>query len=856
MDHIPEFIFAGSQALTYEFVRQKNPYLFKRIQEYQKQGRFELVGGSWVEPDCRMPSGEAFIRQRLYGQHYFLKHFSTLPQVEWTPDTFGYAWSMPQILRKSGAKYFFTTKVWECNPKYANAPWPFVNFVWRGCNGSEILTHIQPQMFGPIAAWPDSRTKSNLVKPGIQLVANYLSIHPEKAPELSAVPEDYVKELGVFAGLGDGGHGPTGKEVAQMDYWLKQGHGHYSTVHNYFEVLETYRSRLPIWADELYYQYHQGTLTTQGFVKHWIRYLEWRTAGIETMATCIEMLGGDLFPYATLTQVWLDICTNHFHDIFPGSSIAEVYDDFYDHVTQDTKLLGKVEKNILSWIARNNPWPSLNKLNNTTVKIPFTAVNLLGTKRVAIVSIDCQSNTGKSIKSAVVHTRDGELMVPAQFIPGDPQIPDPLVRIPDRVEFLLDFGEFEWITGYLTDIPCAPIETILIEETPNQEIQVRMQGIQCQISQKTGEILGCTWKDELGILRALFTGPAFSIRAFEDMQDAWEIQPNFRECPLPWELVTPPKVREHGPVRTVIEYQGRIEEGDSLFTLRYIFYAGLAEIRSEILVDWKDPGVLIKHFYPIATDAKMSHAEIPGAVITRSIFPTTPHDQARWENNCQTFVDCSHPEKTWGIAFLNDGKYGYATPDGGFELTLLRKGHLPKIANEAWCLPARREKVLRNEWVPTSTDDGWHVIRQAIVPHLGDWESSQINLRAHAFNSPICAQVIPSEIAAINTNSKRITPPPIIISNPSLEILAWKPWEPLIAQGNAGYILRIANYSHLPQSGSIIFHSGLEIHTVDPCDLLERPGQIPDESPLEFSAENRKLTTLWKSFEIRSFLLR
>src|SRR6056297_3325704 len=180
--NVENFCFAGSQALTFEFVRKRHPDLFKEMKEAHLKGRFELVGGSWVEPDCRMPSGEAFIRQRLYGQHYFLEHFGDMPKVEWTPDTFGYAWNMPQIIRKSGGNAFFTTKVWGNAEEYPDAPWPYTNFIWQGPDGSQILTHIQPQMFGPIRSWPITKKRSKLVKKGKTLRANYLDDRPDKNP--------------------------------------------------------------------------------------------------------------------------------------------------------------------------------------------------------------------------------------------------------------------------------------------------------------------------------------------------------------------------------------------------------------------------------------------------------------------------------------------------------------------------------------------------------------------------------------------------------------------------------------------------------------------------------------------------
>jgi alpha-mannosidase len=216
------------------------------------------------------------------------------------------------------------------------------------------------------------------------------------------------------------------------------------------------------------------------------------------------------------------------------------------------------------------------------------------------------------------------------------------------------------------------------------------------------------------------------------------------------------------------------------------------------------------------------------------------------------------PDKSWGIAFINDGKYGYATPDQGFELTLLRKAPLPKFADEAWCLDARRQRVNKNLFVPTSSDDGWHIIRQWIYPHLENWEGACLQQIAHAHNCPIIT--IPIDKSEFNkptcSGSKAGFISPLVILPACFELMAIKPWEPIIAQHNAGYILRIINNSTIVQTGEIRFASNLNIINVESVDLLERSVHVDGEAPLTFDRETRTLKTLWKPFEIRSFLLK
>ena len=131
-----------------------------------KNGGIELVGGSYVEPDCMMPSGEAFVRERLYGMRFYKENFGVLPEVEWFLDSFGYNWGLPQILVKSGAKYFWTTKItWNLQTNF-----PFVYFWWEGPDGTRILTANFGMGFGPLHRWLYTEPGRRPLKPGGQKV--------------------------------------------------------------------------------------------------------------------------------------------------------------------------------------------------------------------------------------------------------------------------------------------------------------------------------------------------------------------------------------------------------------------------------------------------------------------------------------------------------------------------------------------------------------------------------------------------------------------------------------------------------------------------------------------------------------
>ncbi|MHA1794275.1 MAG: alpha-mannosidase [Promethearchaeota archaeon] len=864
-EKVPGFVFAGSQALTYEFVRQRDPDLFKKIQELHAKGKWEIVGGSWVEPDCRMPSGESFIRQRLHGQHFFLKYFNTLPKVEWTPDTFGYAWSMPQILKKSGAEFFFTTKVWGNRKEFPDAPWPFTNFNWRGPDGSEILTHVKPQMFYPINAWPEIRKKSNLVKEGEVLVANYNTYRPDLHPALSSKPDDYVKELGIFYGLGDGGHGPTGKEVAVVEYWRSQGKGEYLPVHDYFKILEGYKSRLPTWNDELYFQYHQGTLTTQGMIKRGIRMLEWRLAGLEAVCTLIEMISGGIereysyiFPNAKFNQAWKDVLTNHFHDIFPGSSIPEVYDDTYDHFIQDIEILNEIENELFVYIK--------DAIDDIEDGYNIIIMNPMGFARTSVVSLEILDNLMGNPKFIQIKRATGDaILKEIQHVKGDNDVDEPLMKRPDRLEFTMTLGPHEICTGKLisrersnsnqhVNMVIADNSTFSIEQDDYKGIlTIHNENMIIKIDRTTGAVISCIWNG-----KELFSGSACTLNAYFEFENSWEIQFNYRENVLELEVTSPPTIIEDGPIRITVETRYRIEDGESEIIHQISFYKNIEGIFSTVLVDWKDANVLIKMPFPLSFEARESLAEIPAGVIKRNSKPETPHDKTRWEVACQTFVDMPSPDSKWGIAFINDGKYGYSVHDNAFELTLLRKAHLPGIAKEAWCLTERKERQAKGERLPMTSDGHWHVINQLIIPHQGTIEDAAIHEVAHAFNSPVMAKIIQTS-KKNKEKARRVTIPekPLVqCLTPNIEIMAIKPWEHVISRGRPGYIIRMINMSQSEKKAEIIFSKRLDIHVALETDLLERPLEVQERFSTNDDDKSFKLSGTWKPFEIRTFLLK
>jgi alpha-mannosidase len=321
----PNFRFALSQPQLLQWILEDDPELFAQIQDTVAKGGIELVGGSWVEPDCMMPSGEAMCRTRLYGQKFYRDYFGKLAITEWYTDSFGYSWNLPQIVAKSGGQYFFTSKItWNRQTVF-----PFVNFWWESPDGSRIITCNFNMDMGVLDNWLKYEPGHRPLKVGVEYRGDYSRDYYDI--------EDFVDEdevipaIGYFKGQGDGGHGPNSLEVATMNEQVRQGYAKWSTVKDFFDEVAQWQDRLPVWRDEQYLEYHRGTFTVHPEVKRHNRLYENALVAADNLAAMLSILVPDYArPSALIEDMWKVILCNQFHDVLPGSSIPEVYDDVND----------------------------------------------------------------------------------------------------------------------------------------------------------------------------------------------------------------------------------------------------------------------------------------------------------------------------------------------------------------------------------------------------------------------------------------------------------------------------------------------------------------------------------------------
>ncbi|MCW2965513.1 MAG: Alpha-mannosidase [Actinomycetia bacterium] len=299
MDEYPEFRFACSQAQQYAWIKERNPDLWERIRAKVENGQFIPVGGSWIEPDCNIPSGESLLRQFIHGQRFFEDEFGIRCREFWSPDAFGYCSQLPQLMRLSGITRFLTQKLsWN---KF-NRP-DSHTFTWQGIDGSEVLGH-----FPPVDTYNSDASVKDIL----------YADHEFKDHESSAT------SLLVY-GWGDGGGGPTRAMLESLRRARDlQGmpRTRQTTSDEFFEALEAEDADRPVVVGELYFEYHRGVFTSQAFTKRGNRVCEQLLHDAEFLATT----RGD-YPRAELDRLWKLLLLQQFHDILPGSSIRLVYDD-------------------------------------------------------------------------------------------------------------------------------------------------------------------------------------------------------------------------------------------------------------------------------------------------------------------------------------------------------------------------------------------------------------------------------------------------------------------------------------------------------------------------------------------------
>ena len=671
MERYPHFIFTASTPQLYEFVKEDHPEVYSRIKERIAAGQWEAEGGMWVEADTNITGGESLVRQFLFGQRFMQQEFGSRNKVLWLPDVFGYSAALPQIIKASGAEYFVTTKISWNDTNRA----PFDTFWWEGLDGTRVLTHFI--------------TAQNSANSG-----TFFTYNAEMKPSTLAYTWNNYKqksinrELLVAYGWGDGGGGPTREMVVNAGNWAQPLDRALPTaspgkVADFMERLNarvTDDPTLPRWQGELYLEYHRGTYTSQARTKRNNRLAERDLHNAEWLATLASHLTGATYPHADLAEAWKIVLTHQFHDIIPGSSIGPVYADAavnYAHVaTITSRLIDAAQQAIDATIT--TPTGSLIVTNPSTWR--RDGLIEIATEQADTLDLPQQSlDAGRSL----VYVND----IPAY---GFAAIAPSAIISPSPANLL--------------------VATPTLLESIHYRIELNERGEITRLLDKAGY-------GDLGreVLRQGDRANVFQF--FEDKPidfDAWDIDSFYER--KQWEMDAAPRITvvETGPLRGGLRFDWRYRDRTTISQVMYI-YLDSRRIDFVTEVDWHERQTLLKVAFPVDIHNGRATAEIQFGNVERATHRNTSWDQARFETCAHKWFDLS--EGDYGVAMLNDCKYGYDIHERTLRQTLLKGAISPD----------------------PHADEGQHRFIYSLLPHEGGWFDGHVHREAYALNYPLLA---------------------------------------------------------------------------------------------------------------------
>ncbi|MBE5858695.1 MAG: alpha-mannosidase [Butyrivibrio sp.] len=678
MRRYPEYKFMHSQPQEYLYVKEKAPDIYEQVKERIKEGRWEPEGGMWVEADCNIPSGEALVRQFLYGTRFFKEEFDKPSEILWLPDVFGYSAALPQIMEKSNIKYFMTTKIsWSEFNKM-----PYDTFYWEGIDGTRILTHFIPTRdYNARAveggAENDHFTTYNGMLSPTQVMGSWQRYSQKHIND----------EVLMSYGWGDGGGGPT-REMLENQRRMQQGipgcpETKQALPTEFFHVLEENtkgNKYMPIWSGELYLEYHRGTYTSMARNKRFNRKSEFAYENLEFLGTMAERLIGLAYPEKELTSGWQTILKNQFHDILPGSSIKEVYEQSKEEYEE---ILGIAAKNIDA-IAESVADEIKGEKGDIVV---FNATGINETAPVLIPGAkDVKAVSDENGTYEVQQTEDGAFAV----IPSASAHGYSSFKVADKCES----------KGSL-DITKNSVET------PFFSIKIDADGRFTSIFDK---------KAKRELLKSGELGNV--LMTYEDQPhnfDAWDINNYYTEKSWEIDKAESVEVIEEGPLRGCIKVTYKYL--DSTLVQYMYFYRDLYrfDIRHEI--DWKENHILLRGYFPVDIHATEATYEIQYGNVKRPTHYNTSWDFAKFEVCAQKWIDIS--EATYGLSVLNDCKFGYSIHDGVIGLTMLKSATYPN----------------------PDADKEHHSFTYSFCPHEGTFVEGNTAAKAYLFNNPLKAVV-------------------------------------------------------------------------------------------------------------------
>ena len=676
MKEYPDFTFVASSAAFYEWVEESDPGMFAEIQQRVKEGRWGIVGGWWVEPDCNIPAGESFVRHGLYAQRYFKEKFGVIARTGFNVDSFGHAGTLPQILKKSGLDYYVFLR-----PMPHEKGLPSRLFWWQSDDGSRVLAFRIPFEY---LSWGKD-----------------VEIHARRCADEMKEPVD---EFMCFYGVGNHGGGPTIANIESIHHLDADPQFPAqlicSTPETFFQAAATKGWQIPIVQNEL--QHHaSGCYASHSGIKRWNRLAENRLLAAEKLSVAASVWGDDISVSSTdFSRAWKHVLFNQFHDIMAGTSLEAAYEDARETYGEALAIAGRALNHATQSIAWKINIPLDENIRPIVIFNPLTWP--------VKTNVEIESSR---IKPEMVLLDEAGNVIPHQGVQST------TTAGRERLCFTADLPALGYRTyGLLlsgdkvqndpTQVTIQASDTVLENDRFRLEFD-SMTGCIASLRDKREEV-------------EVFSGQAAMPIVLDDPADTWG------HNVYRWDKVDGAfqaesvRLAEHGPAKSVIRITSRY--GSSRLVQDFAMYPGRDQIDVSVMVDWHEQLKMLKLRFPVNVKfMKITH-EIP--------YGHTERFANGEEEPGQSWVDVSgisrDREIPYGFSLLNDGKYSLDVKVRDIGLTVLRS---PAYAHH---IPA----VLAPDGQYAFIDQGIQRFRYTLFPHAGSWERAGTVHRAAELNQP------------------------------------------------------------------------------------------------------------------------
>jgi alpha-mannosidase len=677
MKEDPEFTFTASSAQFYEWVAATDPGLIKEIRQRVNEGRWAIVGGWWVEPDVNLPNGESLVRQGLYGQRLFQQLFGRKAEIGYNPDSFGHPGTLPQILKLQGLRGYVFMR-----PQPKEKTLPSDLFWWEGADGTRILAYHIPIAYGDY----------------------YGPIVPRVRQIVTELPEP-TKNLMAFYGAGDHGGGPTKLNIQSIRSARKEAGAPvmiFSTPNKYFAEVKDLPN-LPVLADDL--QHHSvGCYTAVSEVKKNNRMAEAALVTGEKFAALSSLVAGGDYPQSEFTAAWKKLLLMQFHDSLAGSALPAHYDiarQAHGYAIEvGTQAMYRAAEKIAWQIPTPDP-----KSEYMVVFNPHSwDANL-----TAEYELGWEWTSGATPESRSVQTNSS--LVDDQGREIAHQWTQATTTIDDRkrLVFRAPVPAFGYRQFQLKKVPAAAAPESRVHAQGNE---LENEHLRVQFSED-----GTFSLYDVDAKAAVFGPHRGRAVVLDDPSDTWshDVKAYTQEVGA-FDHATF-RVMENGPLRAMLRVRSRY--GASSLETDWVLYAGARSLEARVALDWHEHLKILKLSLPVDVQNPQSTYEIAYGYKLR---------QAQGdEDPGQRWIDVSGERRgsPYGLALINDAKYGYSVDGGDLRISVVRSP-----------VYAQFERALEPDGEYLWQDQGRQTFRMLLVPHVDGWREAGIPRMAEEFTAP------------------------------------------------------------------------------------------------------------------------